>query len=330
MIKKIFLLKLQSLKMKIINLNPYFYKTSKNFKIISLIFLFLFKLSFRTILKNYFNHLKVCVCTLGKNENKYVREFVEHYEKYGVDKIYLYDNNDIDGEIFENVINDYNENGFLDILNWRGKKGKQIKIINHCYRHNYKNYDWLIFFDIDEFIYIKDYPYLKSFLNKYKFKNCPLIYLNLVCHTDNNLLYYENKSLFKRFPEIVPNTKLGGKKLEVKFMLRGHIPHIIIKNQHFCNKKIPNCNGFGHKNKIKNIYSTEPDKKYYYIDHFYSKSTEEFINKIKSGNSCIVPKNYDYERINKYFIQSDITKEKIELIENRTGFNLLKFKKIIS
>ena len=31
-------------------------------------------------------------------ENKYIREFVEFYEKHGVDKIFLYDNNDIDGE----------------------------------------------------------------------------------------------------------------------------------------------------------------------------------------------------------------------------------------
>ena len=42
--------------------------------------------------------MKICVCTLAKNENRYIKEFVEHYKKYGVDKIYLYDNNDIDGE----------------------------------------------------------------------------------------------------------------------------------------------------------------------------------------------------------------------------------------
>ena len=36
------------------------------------------------------NDTKVCVCTLAKLENKYIREFVQHYEKYGVDKIFLY------------------------------------------------------------------------------------------------------------------------------------------------------------------------------------------------------------------------------------------------
>ena len=31
-----------------------------------------------------FSHNKVCVCAIGKEENKYAREFVEHYKKYGI------------------------------------------------------------------------------------------------------------------------------------------------------------------------------------------------------------------------------------------------------
>ena len=31
---------------------------------------------------NQINNLKVCICTLGKKENKYIREFVSHYKKY--------------------------------------------------------------------------------------------------------------------------------------------------------------------------------------------------------------------------------------------------------
>ena len=43
------------------------------------------------------NDIKACICTLGKKENRYIREYVSYYEKYGIDKIYLYDNNDING-----------------------------------------------------------------------------------------------------------------------------------------------------------------------------------------------------------------------------------------
>ena len=201
--------------------------------------------------------------------------------------------------------------------------------MNDCYKQNYKNYNWLIFYEIDEFIHLNNYSNVKNFLKEYRFKSCPLIYLNLVRHTDNNYLYYENKSLFERFPSIVPDTKFGGQRLEVKFILKGHIPNIVINNIHSCNDNIPNCNGFGHKNKISDIYTIELDNKNYYIDHFYSKSTEEFINKVKRGNPCVVSKDYDIERIEKYFNQSEITKDKIELIEKRKGYNLSAYKQMI-
>ena len=55
-------------------------------------------------------NIKVCLCTPGKNENRYIREFIDYYINYGVDKIFLYDNNDIEGEHFEEVINDYIKN----------------------------------------------------------------------------------------------------------------------------------------------------------------------------------------------------------------------------
>ena len=45
-------------------------------------------------------NLKICLCTIVKYENKYISEFIEYYKKYGVDKIFIYDNNDINGENF--------------------------------------------------------------------------------------------------------------------------------------------------------------------------------------------------------------------------------------
>ena len=59
---------------------------------------------------------RVCLCTVAKEENKYIREFVEHYKKYDIDKIYIFDNNDKNGEKFEEVINDYIKIGFVEFL----------------------------------------------------------------------------------------------------------------------------------------------------------------------------------------------------------------------
>ena len=214
------------------------------------------------------------------------------------------------------------DKGFVEIINWRGKKQPQLKIMNNCYQNNYNNYDWLIFYDIDEYINLKDFSNIKFFLNKKRFSQCQLIYLNLIVHTDNNQLYYENKSLFQRFPEIVPRTKPEGQNLEIKFMLRGHIPNIIIEGQHYCNIELNNCNGFGKSNTSLGLYHTkEPDFRYYYIDHFFSKSTEELIEKIIKGD-CLYDDLIKLNKIERYFRQSKPSKEKIELIAKRIDLNM--------
>jgi hypothetical protein len=78
------------------------------------------------------SNLKVCLCTLGKKENMYAREFVEHYKKYDIDKIFIYDNNEVTGESFDLVLADYIKNKYVEIINYRGKVKIQIPILNDC------------------------------------------------------------------------------------------------------------------------------------------------------------------------------------------------------
>ena len=133
------------------------------------------------------SNLRVCICTLGKNENRYITEFVEHYKNYGVDKIYLYDNNDVEGERFEDIIGKHIDNKFVEIIDWRGVKGTSTyyKIIDSCYQTYHEQYDWLIFYELDEFIYLKKYQNVKLFLSNKKFDECESIELNWVHMSDN-------------------------------------------------------------------------------------------------------------------------------------------------
>ena len=247
----------------------------------------------------------VCICTLGKSENRYIREFIKYYENFGIDKIFLYDNNDKDGERFEEVIIDYINKGFVVLLNWRGKKRSIFKIMNDCYLRNYKIYSWLVFYEIDEYLYIKNYSNIKTFLSESKFNHCKIIYLNWVFHTDNNLIQYDNRTLRERFPFKEPRVRNNSKSFNnpVKSILRGNISNININHVHLLNSKIKGCNGFGQTPIFQNYYYMKnADYRYYYIDHYYSKSVEEFTEKINKG--CAFSGGdikYKLFRIKRYF-----------------------------
>ena len=97
-----------------------------------------------------FKFFKVCICTIGKKENIYAREFVEFYKNKGVDKIFIYDNNEKNEEKFDAVLKDYIDNGFVKIINIRGLVAPQLKAMEDCRKHYFRKFDWLIFYDMDE------------------------------------------------------------------------------------------------------------------------------------------------------------------------------------
>jgi hypothetical protein len=81
-------------------------------------------------------------------------------------------------------------------------------------------------------------------LKQKKFYNCESIYLNWIIHTDNNLLYYDNRSLFKRFPEIYTNKNFCRGKTILKGKLKKKLK---FSSTHTLDSKIGRCNGFGKK-----------------------------------------------------------------------------------
>jgi len=278
------------------------------------------------------NNLKVCICTLGKEENRYIKEFVEHYKNYGVDKIYLYDNNDIEAERFEEVINEYVKTKFVEIIDWRGVKGTATYygIMDSCYQANYDKYDWLIFYEIDEFLYLKEYNNIKTYLANKKFDKCESIQLNWVHMSDNNYLFYEDKPLHIRFTEIGKNVnkKKYNRICFVKTIIKGHLKNINITHNHLLNKNLTACDGFGKKSKVNKIESLNPDYEHNFIRHYYSKTVQEFIDKINRGDLLRGNNKKIIEwSIEKFFLINKITIEKIKYIQKYLGkeYNLTKY-----
>lgn len=138
-----------------------------------------------------------------------------------------------------------------------------------------------------------------------------------------------NRTLHERFPIIdkYAKTKKKNYKIPVKSILKGNISNITINCVHTLNSKLKSCNGFGLKPNLDLYFMKNPDYEYYYIDHYYCKSVEEFIEKINKG--CAMQEDsvpYKIHRINRYFDINEINIEKITYIENKTGLNLLSYK----
>jgi len=300
-----------------------------NFKyifIISLIFINLFQISIKTKKeqdKSKNNNLKVCLCLLCKKENLYIRYFVDIYKKLGFNHIFLYDNNDINGEKIENIISNEIKQNYISVINYRGFRGNyggpQMAAYYDCYEKNNLFYDWIAFFDVDEYLeLIPKNISIQDFLNNSRYKNCESIKINWKVFTDNNQLYYEDKPLNERFPEeINQSQKINGVR---KVIIRGNLlnysqrksfnPHSIFKSNKSCDS-----NG-----KIREGYFIEPPEyKYAILNHYVTKTIKEFCDKIKKGHSFfnrILDNNLINYYFHYFFKYNKKTKEKISIFNN--------------
>ena len=111
----------------------------------------------------------------------YIKYFLEYYRKLGFKKIFLYDNNDINDEKFEDVIKNEIKSGFVSIINYRGFRGngkvgaQQMNAYYDCYKKNNLFYDWIAFFDVDEYLVLYKDKNIQKFLTSSRYKNCEII-----------------------------------------------------------------------------------------------------------------------------------------------------------
>jgi len=262
---------------------------------------------------------KVCLCLIIKKENLYLKFFVEHYRHLGYDHIYLYDNNDINDERVEDVIKKYINNGFITVIDYRGFKGPksntQMVAYYDCYEKYNNEYDWLSFFDIDEYLILKPKGIrIQNFLDNERYKDCPNIKINWLYYSDNNKIKYEEKPLTRRFTE-VSKWKIDNR--HIKSIMRGNISFKKYKKTkipHYLYYKLKSCSSSGKLDE--GTYFIEPPDYEYAILNHYILTITEFVNKMKRGRAdmkFIYNQEFLKSYFDRYFNICDKTEEKVKI-----------------
>ena len=247
----------------------------------------------------------VVICSIVKLENLYIKEFVDYYKNLGIKKIFLYDNNDKNGENFNEILKEEIKSKFVKIINIRGRSKYQIPSYNHCYQKNLNHYSWFLFIDIDEFLFINNNT-LSDFLNNQKFKNCDNIHINYKDFGDSDLLSYDNRTLVKRFNK---NYRYSS---SMKSFVRGRLKNAKMNIHRSYNIK-NFCNSEGQPENPGEYFTNSFTNKSAIINHYITKSTEEFYNRLIKGWPHVKYNSLDYynfvdDRIRIYFDLNEVTK----------------------
>ena len=163
---------------------------------------------------------------------------------------------------------------------------------------------------------------MKQFLSNQIFSKCESISFNWLIYTDNELIFYDNRTLLERFTTPYYEDKDNG---YVKSIVRGNLNKIIFYPKaytHVPSINLSICDSKGNLINPKRYDSCSiipPIYDYGYLKHFTTKTAEEYCVKIKRGRCG--GRKYDInERVNLFFYHNKFTKEKLKAFEN--AFNM--------
>lgn len=103
---------------------------------------------------------KAALCMIVKNEEQYIRENLSYNFKLGFDHIFLYMN---DWEYLIDLPN-------ITQISWPGQV-QQLNAYNDCLKRYSKEFDWIAFFDLDEFLVLKKHNTIQEFIMDFNTRN---------------------------------------------------------------------------------------------------------------------------------------------------------------
>lgn len=256
--------------------------------------------------------MKTCIIAIARQENLYVKEWVNYHLNLGFDNIIICDNNDTDERISDVIKDDR-----VIILDYTDIENIQRKAYTETFIKYKNNYDWILFIDIDEFVMIdKKYNNIKEFLQDQIFIKADIIRLCWKIYTSNTDLdvINENYSVLTRFNDIY----ISGEEKYVKSFIRGNIEYnngFIGGHGYYRNKNLLAVDSEGNPcNNIFDMIKLLPDEMPIYtnawINHYPTKTIGEYIKqKYFRGGANGNCKRY---RLKYFFLYNIKTPEKEE------------------
>ncbi|WP_415716525.1 glycosyltransferase family 92 protein [Maridesulfovibrio sp.] len=237
---------------------------------------------------------KLGMLAIMRAEDKFICEWICYYKLMGVDHFYLYDNGDYEKSC--NILDPFIKEGSVTVIPFPEIKGLVYngteKNKEQCmqylaygdflvrYMHNV---EWVIKVDIDEFVYPKQISGFNSILE----------YINSIPDVGNIRIpsYYFGSSGHISAPDDLVISSYGMRMAEpttYKSMARSEC--ILRQNYstaHDFNVKITDK---------KNLFNEEV----LVLNHYYTKSREDFINKVKNYNNGYMDGFKDLDLFNNF------------------------------
>jgi len=209
--------------------------------------------------------MKTALVCIAKNEDNYIEEWINYHIKLGFENIFIYENNwrcqiehpqvikiPFDGEV------------------------KQVPAYNHFLQNYKQSFDWVGFIDVDEFLNLSEDKHVNNFFKRFNHMNG--IGVNWFLFGDNHLERVENNdySVIKRFTK-----RQKSSNQHIKTFINLKQSKNVTMGVHNCNLPVSNQDF----QLFTGPFCKNCSDKYAKLNHYFTKTKEEFLEKINRGRA---------------------------------------------
>ena len=219
--------------------------------------------------------MKTALVCIAKNEDFYIDEWMDYHFKLGFDDIFIYAN--------DWTYNTHKKN--IYIIPIYGQY-MQTTAYNHFIQTFNNKYNWVAFFDVDEFLVLNKHNNIKELLHDYLHCNAIGINWALFGNNKHTKVINHNYNVLSRFKKRSKQDHKDNK--HIKTIVR--LPSSVHQHVHQIDNTWYNLN-----KEIRSGPFNEPvDWTVAQINHYFSKSTEELIIKCNKSRADVnIPRNFD-------------------------------------
>jgi hypothetical protein len=231
------------------------------------------------------------VCCIALDEEPYIDEWIQYHLLLGFSHIYIYDNSKT------NTLRN-RANGKVTVHHIPGV-AQQLTAYNLFVQAYKRKHRWGAFIDCDEFIILKKHSTIIDFLREYN--DCSAVALQWKMFGTNHETMYRNEPVTKRFQlcskTMHPLFKSICQLLYVVNYISPHKPQLTPGHLYdTAHRMIPESD-FEMQTSCEDIA---------YIHHYYTKSEEEFRNKINRGRADMIEKRSLEELVDIHLQHNDV------------------------
>jgi hypothetical protein len=240
---------------------------------------------------------KVMLCAIVKQEQLYIEEWLDYHRALGYDYAELYDNEDHPSQFMAGLHKKYGD--FVNVTHFPGD-GKQRQAYKLCVKRNNNKNMWSSFIDVDEFVVLRNHSNIKEFLRNVAPDGGSVV-LNWSVFGCNGTVQRTSKPVLVRFVQ-------SSSKTSPQIKTTAYLPHVFdpIIHHIILHPGFPTVTQHGVlvSSNTSRVYSN--DRKVANINHYVTKTLEEFRLKRLRGRAALSKSNALYRSGSPEAIEKEI------------------------